>query len=139
MDIAKLNEDLLNLVEKKQELSGLTYSDEQYDDVEEDLHDMEDNLVENFGDFLEDAFHQVHDEYCPDDDVLLPTAYLAKQYVFKEEEGSLTVDAAPGEGVMVMCDDFPGKACRLVLLPNPTRIVLNIGRSEQNVVWTVNK
>ena len=136
MDIAQLNEDLLGLVEKKQELSGLTYSDEEYDDVEEALHDLEDDFVENYGDYLEDALHVVHDEYCPDDDVLLPTAYLANEYRFAEVDGQLKVDAAPGQGVFVMCDDFPNKNCRLVLLPNPTRIVLKIGNKEQTTPWT---
>lgn len=135
MDVAQLNEDLLNLVEKKQELSGLTYNDPEYDDVEEELHDREDDFVENYGDYLEDALHSVHDEYCPDDDVLLPTAYLANEYIFSEVDGQLKVDVPAKEGVMVMCDDFPGKVCRLVLLPNPTRIVLKIGTNEENVAW----
>ncbi|MEL6534986.1 MAG: hypothetical protein AAFQ98_06210, partial [Bacteroidota bacterium] len=72
----------------------------------------------------------------PDDDVLLPTAYLVNKYVFQEENGNLQVDAAPGEGVFVMCDDYPNKACRLVLLPNPTRIVLKIGSKEKVIAWT---
>ena len=135
MDIAQLNGDLLNLVEKKQELKGLDYNDPQYDDVEEALHDLEDDFVEQYGDYLEDALHSVHDEYCPDDDVLLPIAYLANDYVFNHDNGEIQVDVPNGEGVMVMCDDYPGKPCRLVLLPNPTRIVLKIGAKDETVAW----
>lgn len=131
VDIKKLDADLTALVEKKIELSKLTYSDANYDDVEEELHDMEDDLSDAFGDYLEDALHEVHDEFCPDNDVLMPIAYLANEYVKIADGYDVKTDA----GVIVDADDFPGKVTRLVIVPKPTRIILQCGSQHKEVVW----
>ncbi|MGB3180961.1 MAG: hypothetical protein WBB45_06205 [Cyclobacteriaceae bacterium] len=132
MDIEALNSNLIKLVDLKIELSKIDYNQPEYDDKEEKLHDMEDDFLEEYGDYLEDALHTVHDEYCPDDDVLLPTAYLAKQYI-KSKEGQYDVKIS--EGVPVEVDDYPDKLGRLVLLPNPVRLVLTVGKVHKEAVW----
>jgi hypothetical protein len=131
MEIKELDKALVALARKKNELSKLDYASETYDELEEELHDMEDDLVEEFGDFLEDALHDVHDEYCPDSDVLIPTAYLANKYI--EQDGGFDVEFS--EGVFVEMDDYPGKATKLVLLPSPPRIILQIDPTNRQVVW----
>lgn len=135
VDIKKLDADLTALVLKKIELSKLKYSDANYDEVEEELHDMEDDLTEEFGDYLEEVLNDVHDEFCPDNDVLLPIAYLANEY--KEKDGGF--DVAHDAGVIVDADDFPGKVTRLVIVPKPTRIILQCGTSHKEVVWKAEK
>ena len=62
-------------------LKKLDYNNPKYDDLEEELHDLEDSLHVKFGDFLEEILQNVHDKYCPDTDVLFPIAYLAKSYL----------------------------------------------------------
>lgn len=138
MDIKKLDHALALLVEKNHELNALDYNDKNYDRVEEELHDMEDDFIDDYGDFLEEVLRDVHDEYCPDSDVLLPIAYLAKQYqkVGKNEDGSDRYDVGVKEGVLVDADAYPNQLCKLVLVPGPTRLVLNIKNKEQKVVWT---
>ena len=42
----------------------------------------------------------------------------------------------PTEGVFVEMDDFPGKDTKLVIVPNPVRILLNVDNDKQQVVWT---
>lgn len=135
MDIKKLEKALTELVEKKIALSGLDYSDEKYDDLEEELHDMEDDFVETYGDYLEDALHGVHDEFCPDNEVLLPIAYLANEYVKKAVDGKVLYTTMTNQGVPVDVDDFPDKKPRLVLIPGPTRLVLILDNQNQQVVW----
>lgn len=135
MDIKQLDSDLLKLVEKKMELSKLDYNDEKYDDAEEELHDLEDDFVEEYGPYLEEALHGVHDEYCPDNDVLLPIAYLANEYIKKEENGEVIYTTLTNQGVPVDVDDFPGKKTRLVFLPSPTRLVLILDNKNNQVVW----
>ena len=105
--------------------------------MEEALHDLEDDFGEHYGDYIEDALHEVHDEFCPDSDVLLPIAYLANKYIVVEDqdEGKKKFDVTAGEGVIVDVDDYPGKVCRLVLIPGPTRIVLQIGQQQKEIVW----
>jgi predicted nuclease with TOPRIM domain len=116
MDVKELDADLREIEKTKAELSKLDYSDPKYDDLEEKLHDLEDDLQEKHGEYLEEALQTVHDEICPDNDVLMPIAYL-------------------GKGVPVEVDKMPGKDTRLILTTNPPRIILTIGKEKQNIVW----
>lgn len=115
---------------KRNELSKLKYDNPTYDDKEEELHDLEDSLMEQYEEDLDDVLKEIHNKYCPDSDILLPTAYLAKTYSANDKK---EFSAASGEGVFVeiLPDDKPAK---LVLVPGPLRFVLNIG-AEQRVVW----
>jgi hypothetical protein len=133
MDVKALDKALQEIIKNRLELLKLDYNDPQYDDLEEKLHDLEDSFQEEFGDELESALQEVHDEYCPDSDVLVPIAYIAKQYIVS---GKNEFSVANSEGVFVEMDDYPGKDTRLVILPNPVRIVLNIGNDVQKVVWS---
>lgn len=138
MDTKNLDRDLERLVKKKNILAGLDYSDASYDDIEEELHKLEDDFVAQYGNYLEDALHTVHDEYCPDNDVLLPIAYLANSYIVegKNEDGSDRYDVDFNQGVIVDADDFPGQISRITLVPNPTRLILTAGKNHKEVVWT---
>jgi hypothetical protein len=137
MDIKKLDEALLEIIDKKNQLTKLDYSDETYDTIEEELHDLEDDFVEQYGPFLEEALHIVHDEYCPDNEVLLPIAYLANKYVEigKNEDGKPKYAAEPNDGVIVDVDDFPGKICRLVFEPSPIRLMMSVDKGKSIEVW----
>lgn len=117
MNVKELDAGLQEIEKKKAELSKLDYNDPKYDDLEEELHDLEDDFQDKHGDFLEEVFQNIHDDLCPDNDVLMPIAYL-------------------GKGVPVEVDKFPGKDTRLVLATNPPRILLTIGKEKQDVVWT---
>ena len=135
MDLAALDKDLQEIVIKKNELSEMDYNDEKYDDVEEALHDLEDVFMEKYGDFLEDALYDVHDEFCPDSEVLMPIAYMAKKYIVDGDR----FDVSFSEGVYVEMDDYPGKETKLVFLPNPTRILLQIDKDTRETVWQAGK
>jgi len=137
MDVKALDNALALIVEKKNLLNTINYNDEAYDEIEEALHDLEDDFGEKYGDYIEDALHEIHDEYCPDSDVLLPIAYLANRYIEldNDNEGSKSFDVEPEQGVIVDVDDYPGNICRLVLVPGPTRILLQIGKNKREEVW----
>lgn len=117
MDIKALDTALLEIEKKRDELTKLDYSNPKYDDLEEQLHDMEDAFQVTYGEYLEEALQDVHDEYCPDNDVLMPIAYM-------------------GDGIFVESEAYPGKETRLVLVPNPPRIILSVGKDKKDVVWT---
>jgi len=134
MNIEALDNMLVEIVEKKNTLSQLNYNDKNYDQVEEELHDLEDDFIDEYGEYLEDVLADIHDELCPDNDVLLPIAYLANKYVKKESNGQVTYHAADG-GVLVDVDEYPDKLTRLVLVPRPTRLVLQIGKNHEEQVW----
>jgi hypothetical protein len=78
---------------------------------------MEDEFQDNYGEYIEEALQNIHEEICPDNDVLMPIAYL-------------------GKGVYVEVEKYEGKDTKLVLLTSPPRIVLNVGKEKQEVVWT---
>lgn len=134
MNTEALDKMLVEIVEKKNTLSQLNYNDKNYDQVEEELHDLEDDFIDEYGEYLEDVLADIHDELCPDNDVLLPIAYLANKYVKKESNGQVTYHAADG-GVLVDVDEYPDKLTRLVLVPRPTRLVLQIGKNHEEQVW----
>ena len=136
MDITKLNEDLCELVSRRNLLAAIDYNDEAYDQVEEDLHDFEDDFLEKYDDFLEEVLQSVHDKYCPDNDVLLPIAYIAKKYIEKTDNaGNVTYGVGPNEGVLVEMDDHLNSDVRLILVPSPTRIVMTIDNKNPNIIW----
>lgn len=117
MDSKALDKALQEIVNQKAELSKLDYSNPKYDDLEEKLHDLEDDFQDVYGEYLEDVIQKIHDKYCPDNDVLLPIAYL-------------------GEGAAVDLEKLPGREAKLMLTVNPTRLVLKIGKDKQETVWT---
>lgn len=136
MDTTNLNSDLVAVVLKKNELNRLDYNDPEYDTVEEELHEMEDQFVEKYGKYLEDVLRSVHEEFCPDNEVLLPIAYLAKKYkVNKTGKGEPGFEVDLDEGVIVDVDNYSDKLTRLVLVPNPTRLLLQIHNSHHEEVW----
>lgn len=135
MDAKGLNQALVALVEKKNELSALTYNDANYDVVEEQLHEMEDKFIDKYGKDLENALEEVHEEYCSESDVLLPIAYVAKKYIKKGTDGNIVYDVNHKEGVWVEADKFPKKEARLVIIPNPARILLMVGPEYKQEVW----
>jgi hypothetical protein len=117
MDVKALDQALAEIVRKREELTKVNYNDPTYDNLEEQLHDLEDDFQDEFGEYLEVALQQVHDEYCPDNDVLMAIGYL-------------------GQGIPVEVDKFPGKETRLILAPSPTRIILSVNSDKQQVVWS---
>ena len=117
MDIKALDAALQAIESKRDQLGKLDYNNPQYDDLEEQLHDLEDDFQDNYGEYLEDALQKVHEEICPDSEVLLPIAYV-------------------GKGVFVEVDKYPGKDTKLILASNPTRILFKVGKEKQEVVWT---
>lgn len=116
MDIKALDKALQEIIKKRDELAKIDYNNPKYDDLEEELHDLEDDFQDAYGDYLEGAFQDVHDDLCPENDVLMPIAYL-------------------GKGVPVEVEKFPGKDTKLILAPTPPRIILAVGKEKQEVVW----
>ncbi|PKQ70360.1 hypothetical protein [Raineya orbicola] len=128
--LTQLNQDLAELVAKRIELSQISYDDTRYDNIEEAVHRLEDTFLAKYDDFLEDVFLDIHDEYCPETEVLSPLAYIARKYV-KTHKG---FDVAENQGVWVEIEEAPEKEAHLVLLPNPLRVELNIGNYKK-IVW----
>ena len=137
MNAQQLDAALINLVRKRIELSALSYDNDQYDTLEEELHGLEDAFVDKYGTYLEGILEAVHEKHCPETDVLLPTAYLAKKYTENglNSDGTPAFAVTPDEGVWVDADAYPGKEARLVLVPSPARLLLLVGAKHEEEVW----
>jgi hypothetical protein len=133
MDVKALDKAIQEIALRRNDLKKIDYNNPKYDELEEELHDLEDSLHVKYGDYLEEVLQNVHDKYCPDTDVLFPIAYLAKSYIVN---GKSEFSVANNEGVFVEVDSIPGKDTRLVIVPNPVRVILNVGKDQQQVVWT---
>lgn len=131
MDLSALDKALREIIERRNELQKLDYNNPKYDDIEEKLHHLEDEFQEQFGDYMEKIIKSVHDVHCPDTDVLYPIAYIAKAYTIDNNE--YLVDSS--DGVYVEIDKYPGVETKLAIVPNPVRIILNIGADRQEIVW----
>ena len=125
-----INKALVTLVEKKNQLAETPYDNEGYDAIEDDLHEIEDDFMDEYGDFLTDVLTDIHDEFCPEEDVLHPTAYIANVYT-KEEE---TYKVKLQEGVLVDVEKLDEDEGRLVIVPNPIRVLLTM-TNKQVIGW----
>lgn len=132
MNLKAIDKDIQELIKKRSQLQKLNYNNPKYDELEEQLHEGEDAFQEAYGEYLEEIFQEVHEAHCPDTDVLMPIAYIAKKYVISEN-GQYSVDST--EGIYVETEKYPEKDTKLVIIPNPLRIVLNISHNNQEVVW----
>lgn len=137
MDYKKLDVDLQAIVEKRIALSKISYDDTSYDDLEEELHDLEDDFNDEFGEELEGIIEKIYGQLKSDNEVLLPSAYLANSYqpMKADASGKITYEIIGREGVPVESDQFQSMDVRLVLVPNPARFVLQINGKSMKDMW----
>lgn len=136
MDIKALDQSLVAIIEKKNELKRIGYQDPRYDEIEEELHHLEDTMMEKHGKEMEKIIQEVHDKICPDTDVLMPIAYLANSYIpTKNPDGSNSFDVDLKEGVPVILDEYPDYLTRMVWLPAPPRLIVQVNREKRFLVW----
>ncbi len=133
MEFADLNRELTRIVELRNELQSSNGADED----RKELEFLESGFVEKYGFFLEEALRDVHDEICPDDQVKPLTQYLADQYIDtgNKRGGMKVFEVENDQGVEVGVDDYPGLETKLVILPNPCRIMLIVGEGEREELW----
>jgi hypothetical protein len=137
MNWEKIDQELTEIVQQRNQLSALEYSDENYDDLEEQLHDLEDDFNENYEDILEPELEKIYSKLKSDSDVLLPTAYLANYYqeMLPDAKGSITYEVSGDQGVPIESDQLGKVDLRIVLIPNPIRFVLLINGKQLKELW----
>jgi uncharacterized protein YydD (DUF2326 family) len=137
MNWEKLDQELTEIVQQRIQLSTLEYSDENYDDLEEQLHDLEDDFNENYEEVLAPELEKIYTKLKSDTDVLLPTAYLANHYqeMLPDARGSITYEVAGEQGVPIESDELGKVDMRIVLIPNPVRFVLLVNGKQLKELW----
>ncbi len=137
MNWDKLDKELTEIVERKNQLSQMDYSDESYDDLEEAIHDLEDDFNEEYEEILEKELEKIYAKLKSDTDILLPTAYIANKYkpLLPDANGLVSYEVGGQEGVPIESDQFDRMDVRLVLIPNPARISLLINGRQLKDMW----
>jgi hypothetical protein len=137
MNWEKLDQQLTEIVQQRNQLSQLEYSDENYDDLEEQLHDLEDDFNEEYEDVLAPELEKIYTKLKSDTDVLLPTAYLANSYIEMQADakGIVTYEVKGQQGVPVESDQLGKVDLRIVLVPNPARFVLLVNGNQLKELW----
>lgn len=137
MNWEKIDLELTEIVKQRNQLSALEYSDENYDDLEEQLHDLEDDFNENYEEILAPELEKIYAKLKSDSDVLLPTAYLANFYqeMLPDAKGSITYEVTGNQGVPIESDQLGKVDLRIVLVPNPVRFVLLINGKQLKELW----
>ena len=137
MNWEKIDQELTEIVQQRNQLSALEYSDENYDDLEEQLHDLEDDFNENYEEILAPELEKIYAKLKSDSDVLLPTAYLANFYqeMLPDAKGSITYEVTGNQGVPIESDQLDKVDLRIVLVPNPVRFVLLINGKQLKELW----
>lgn len=137
MDLNQLDKDLTVIIELRNRLSKFSYADPEYDDIEEELHDLEDDFNETYGEDLERQLEKIYQKLNSDNDVLLPSAYLANEYVplMPDTNGIITYEVKGTQGVPIESEQFDGQDVRLILIFNPTRIVIQINGRSLKDIW----
>lgn len=137
MDLSKLDDDLSKIVELRNIVQEEGLENNLLEKTQKDLNKYENKFLEEYGIFLEEVLKDVHDEICPDDQVLSPIEYLAQRYIDtgNKRAGRKVYEVENSEGIKVGVDDYPGKNTKLVILPNPTRIMLLVDDSQREELW----
>ncbi len=137
MNWVKLDQQLTELVEKRNELSQMDYSNDQYDDLEDKLHDLEDDFNEDYEEILEPVLNKIYAKLKSDTDILLPSAYLANQYkkLQKDSNGIVSYEVEGKQGVPIESDQLGKVDLRIVLIPNPARFMLMVNGKALKELW----
>ena len=137
MNWEQLDQKLTEIVKKRNQLSKMDYSDASYDDLEEALHDLEDDFNDEYEEVLEPQLDKIYAKLKSDTDVLLPTAYLANAYkeMLPDANGIVTYEVSGNVGVPIESDQFDKMDVRIVLIPNPARFVLLVNGRQMKDLW----
>lgn len=137
MDLNQLDTDLTEIIELRIKLSQKNYADPDYDDLEEQLHDLEDDFNDDYGDYLENKLEKIYETLNSDNDILLPSAYLANNYVPMQADakGVISYQVKGKEGVPIESEQFDGQDVRVVLVSNPARFIMQINGKSLKDLW----
>lgn len=128
LDIKALDTALEDIIKKRTKLYSMSFDSKGYDDLEDELMDLEDDFSENYGDFVEDGIAEVYEQFGLDDEVLSAVSYIGRHY-------SITADNQYGisakQGLPIDTPDEPDADLKIILLPKPVRIFAVMGGKAQ--------
>lgn len=136
MKFDEINQALEEIIDLRNQVFQMNHGDAKLQAIESKLGQLESELLSKYGTQLHEVLLDVHDELCPDNDVLSPTNYIASCYHVSPNGSGMKYDVDSDAGVLVQMDDFPQQPTKLVLLPNPLRVILNVNAGHREEVWS---
>lgn len=130
MSYKRLNSDLIDLIELRNELHEMAFNDPRYDELEDELHDFEDTFNRRYQVLIEPILIRIHKKLTPEIPHLIPTAYVGTHYDYLSETDTYETDGSSG----VVLENGKGHNFRLIFIPNPTRLLL-ASKNDIQVVW----
>jgi uncharacterized protein YlaN (UPF0358 family) len=142
MDFRVVNEKILKLISLNEDLENISYSDPRYDELEDKVYGLQDEINDNYGKKFDEIMSEVYKQLGSKDEILNFTDYVAKTYLIsgsKLADGSLKFDEVPEDciSITVRPEALQGKKVdgKIYLKPNPLRIGFAIGKHER-IVWS---
>jgi hypothetical protein len=142
MDFKVLNEKVLEIIQLNEQLEDINYSDPRYDELEDKVYDLQDEMNEKYGKFFDEVLGDVYKQLNSKDVILNISDYIAKTYMTsgaKNPDGSLRYDEVPEDSITISVkpEALQGKRVdgKIYLKPNPIRIGFAIGKHER-IVWS---
>jgi hypothetical protein len=142
MDFRLLNEKVLELIKLNEKLENISYNDSQYDELEDKVYEMQDELNDKYGKHFDEILSNVYKQLGSKDELLNFTDYIAKTYLVsgaKNPDGSNKFDEVPEDCIIITArpEALQGKKLdgKIYLKPNPLRLGFAIGKHER-IVWT---
>ncbi|MCS6833949.1 MAG: hypothetical protein NZ521_10280, partial [Flammeovirgaceae bacterium] len=91
MNYDEISTMLAQIIDKRAELNQFSQTTPEYQSLRSSLKKLESEFVEKYGSQLREILLDVHDEYCPDIEVLPVLQYIGKEYkvIGKNEWGNL--------------------------------------------------
>lgn len=136
MNLSRLEELVKSLADLRTQQKLESPESPTYQALGNGIQEIQQQLTIEYGPYIEEAIFNVHDEYCPDDEIHPLMDYLPTYFEKTGVNGHTRYTVPKGEGLPVEADDFPGERTRLALVPSPTRLVLKCQESDlEEVVW----
>ncbi len=138
IDTAAIGKALLEIIDKKEASEKLT-NEQERKEAANNIRNLRSKFLEQHGEQLRSILEEVYDDLSPDSSVNPPLDYLANHYklIGTNEKGNV-YDVNHQEGVPIDTDEYGENPTKLVILPNPLRVILNIDAHTREEVWSVN-
>jgi hypothetical protein len=140
MDFQKLNEQVLEVIALNDELSKMSYNDPKYDDLEEKLHDLQDKMNDQYGNYFEKVLKSNYKTIGISEDVMNFTDYIAREYM-EEKDSKGIIELVPDEEtcipVSISHQSLEGGSMDgfIYVKPNPLRILIGLGKHHR-LIWS---
>jgi len=138
MDLQAIDQALLEIVSKRE---AIRTSEDRASKtkLQKELSLLEEAFNRNYEMPLRNILEEVYDDLSPDATVHPPLEYLANQYktISKNSKGP-TFDVNHRQGIEIDTDEYGANFTRLVIIPNPLRVILNIDDHSKEEVWSLN-